>query len=354
MLKVNEFMIEKRAMIVRTATAMAVVLAMVLLLAMTAFAETTYVIQDGDTQITHRTDATEPAEVLEEAGVALGADDLVTTEEGLGRATITIRRAAEITVNYYGRPITGIAYEDETLGHALQRMALTCDKSDVLSMPLDTLVHHGLNFSISTVEVKEETYTAAVPYEIEFVEDDNMAKGVQKIRTEGKDGEKNVTAAVTYTNGVETDREVLHEEVTLEPVKQIVSIGTGKNLTLQGPVGDVVIGNGTITLSNGQVLTYKSSAAFKATAYTHTDAGCNTITATGTTVRWGTVAVDPRVIPYGTKMFIITNDGSFVYGVGTAEDCGGGIKGNRLDLYFPTYSQCVQFGVRNCTVYFLT
>jgi 3D (Asp-Asp-Asp) domain-containing protein len=65
------------------------------------------------------------------------------------------------------------------------------------------------------------------------------------------------------------------------------------------------------------------------------------------------IAVDPDVIPYGTRMFIITSDGAFVYGVSTAEDCGGAIKGDRLDLYMPTYRECMQFGRQDCTVYFL-
>ena len=77
------------------------------------------------------------------------------------------------------------------------------------------------------------------------------------------------------------------------------------------------------------------------------------ITATGTTVRVGTVAVDPTVIPYGTRMFIVTNDGTYIYGIGTAEDCGGAIVGNELDLYFDTDAECWEFGVKGCTVYFL-
>jgi 3D (Asp-Asp-Asp) domain-containing protein len=59
------------------------------------------------------------------------------------------------------------------------------------------------------------------------------------------------------------------------------------------------------------------------------------------------------VIPYGTRMFIVTNDGEYVYGLSTAEDCGGGVNGNHVDLYFPTVDSCFQFGVRECTIYFL-
>jgi 3D (Asp-Asp-Asp) domain-containing protein len=77
------------------------------------------------------------------------------------------------------------------------------------------------------------------------------------------------------------------------------------------------------------------------------------ITATGTTVHIGTVAVDPRLIAYGTRMFIVANDGSYVYGISTAEDCGSSIKGNRIDLYYDSVEECNRFGIRDCTVYFL-
>ena len=72
-----------------------------------------------------------------------------------------------------------------------------------------------------------------------------------------------------------------------------------------------------------------------------------------TPVKWGVVAVDPRVVPYGTRMFIMTPDGSIVYGIGTAEDCGGAIKGKRLDLYMPTLREAFRFGRKDVTVYFL-
>ena len=81
--------------------------------------------------------------------------------------------------------------------------------------------------------------------------------------------------------------------------------------------------------------------------------GCELITSTGTTVRSGTAAVDPRFIPYGTRMLIVSHDGERYYGIATAEDCGGAIKRDRMDLYFPTYQECIEFGRRRCTIYFL-
>lgn len=352
MQKVKQFVIEKKELCLRTVVAAAVVFAMVGLLALTVFAETTYVIHDGDRKLIHKTAETEPAAVLDEAGLLLDADDTYTTEPGFGSATITIRRAVDVTINYYGEIINEVAYEDETLADVLERLELTWNEGDVLSQELDTQVFEGLNLAISTVVVEEQSYTEAIPFETVYVDDDNMEKKATKVRTQGVEGQKAVTAQVTYINGQETAREVLSEEITTEAVDKVVAVGTGKNLVKKTSSG-VRIGNGTIILPSGEVLTYKSSRTFKATAYTHTDAGCDMITATGTTVHWGTVAVDPRVIPYGTRMFIISSDGSFVYGLATAEDCGGAIKSNRIDLYMPTYSQCIAFGRQNCTVYFI-
>jgi len=87
-----------------------------------------------------------------------------------------------------------------------------------------------------------------------------------------------------------------------------------------------------------------------ATAYT-TERQTHKKTATGTLARVGAIAVDPKVIPYGTKMYVVAADGSWIYGNAVAEDCGGGIKGNKIDLFFDTYEECINFGVKNAVVY---
>ena len=199
---------------------------------------------------------------------------------------------------------------------------------------------------------EEQTYTAVLPHETMYCYCDALPKGIEQVMTEGRDGELLCTALVTYRNGVETERELLWRMVTVNPVTEVIAIGTG--LRADGiPAGNVQIAGGTITLPTGEKLTYTDTMQVRATGYTHTDAGCDLITSTGTTVHVGTVAVDPRVIPYGTRMFIVSNDGSYIYGISVAEDCGGAIKKDRVDLYFPTTWECFQFGRRDCTVYFL-
>ena len=96
--------------------------------------------------------------------------------------------------------------------------------------------------------------------------------------------------------------------------------------------------------------TVKKTMTCSATAYT---ARPGSGTATGRRAQVGVIAVDPRVIPYGTRMYIQTSSGSVLYGIAVAGDCGGAVKGNIIDLYFNSYSECCSFGRRNCTVYIL-
>lgn len=197
---------------------------------------------------------------------------------------------------------------------------------------------------------REESYTISLPRDIQYCYDDTLPAGTQKILTDGADGELLCTARVTYDDGVELGREVLREEARSLPQTRVVALGTAP--TPADP-DKPVITDTTITLPTGEVLTYYKVGYARASAYTHTDAGCNTITATGTTVRIGTVAVDPSVIPYGTRMYIMASDGSYIYGIAQAEDCGGAIKGDRMDLYMESYEACIAFGRRKCTLYFL-
>jgi len=186
-----------------------------------------------------------------------------------------------------------------------------------------------------------------------FCSDPTVPMGMEEVLIPGRDGELLCRADVTYINGEETKRQVTEQTVTRNPVTEIIGVGTGEGEQAVDLTAMPVIADGYITLPSGEVLTYTDTATIRATAYTHTDAGCDMITATGTTVHWGTVAVDPRYIPYGTRMFIVSNDGEYVYGIAVAEDCGGDIKGDRMDLYMPTFEQCMQFGRRVCTLYFL-
>lgn len=329
-----------------TAIALAV-LCTLLLLAPTAFAKT-YVITDGDRTFTYTTFATDPVDVLDEAGMTLEEHDSYTTADG---SAITIRRAVEITLSYRGEE-NRITSSGETVGQLLTRLGLDVTEQDTLSHPLDAPVTDGMVLRVDQTIVRRETYTSAIPHGTTFCADASLPEGTEEIHLEGRDGELLYTAEVTYVNGQEAKREILSESQTIAPITEIIGQGTAASRQPETP--DMpVIEDGYIIMPSGEILTYYKTDNVTATGYTHTDAGCDLITSTGTTVHYGTAAVDPRFIPYGTRMLIVSHDGERYYGIATAEDCGGAIKRDKMDLYFPTYEECIEFGRRRCTIYFL-
>lgn len=346
----TSFIEKRKSLLIRVAALALPLVSLLVLLAPTVFAQTTYVITDGDQVKVYTTYATNPAAVLDRAGFELDEDDIYTTQPGDGVSEITVQRSQLITVNNCGEQIQVSSY-GETLEMLLNRLGIPASGDYSVSMPLDTQTYDGMEFSVDCIVEMEQTYTVDLPYETIQCYDPTLPEGYQEVLVTGVTGQVSKTANVVYVNSVESSHTVISENVIQQPVNQIVKVGTGTEVNTESAAP--AIGDGVIVTAEGEVLTYSSSEQFKATAYTHTDAGCDMTTATGTTVRVGTVAVDPTLIPYGTRMFIVANDGSYIYGIGTAEDCGGAIKGNRLDLYFPTDAECWKFGVRGCTVYFL-
>ena len=345
--------LEREAFFIRAAVILLIASVSTMLLSQQAFAQTTYVITDGSRVLVHTTSATDPKDVLGEAGLELGADDTYTAQASLGISEIQIRRRQLIRIHHYGKTME-VGSFGETVAELLNRLGLNWDEDDLISMPLDRQTYDGMELTVAQVLRQEQTYTAMVPRETVRCDAPGISAGTEQVLTEGEDGEMICTALVTYINGEETGRTVLSRQITKQPVARVIGVGTAQATVVEREEEAMpIIGENTITLPTGEVLTYTGTAQFHATAYTHTDAGCDFITATMTRVRIGTVAVDPKVIPYGTRMFIVTNDGAYVYGASTAEDCGGAIKGMRLDLYFPTHDECIQFGRRDCTVYFL-
>ncbi|MBQ7345148.1 MAG: G5 domain-containing protein [Oscillospiraceae bacterium] len=341
-------MLRKTLLIRISVLALALILP-ALLLTQTVFAKNTYVITDGDEVLVHNTYATDPAAVLEEAGVTVGETDIIETTPVEDGAEITIVRGMQVTVDYCGQEIQLVSY-GETVSELFDRSGIALNENSRVSVALDTQTFDGLQIVVNDTITATEVYTMTVPYETVYQETDALVAGAEVVLYEGVDGQTQYTAKVTYVNGKENGREVLSEDVISEPVTKVVALGTGdgSGSKSQKPI----IGDGVIIAPNGDVLTYTHRDTYVATAYSRTCEG-GEITAIGTPTRVGAIAVDPRLIPYGTRMFIVSKDGRYIYGVATAEDCGGSIKGKRIDLFYETRSECLTFGMRDIDVYFL-
>ena len=343
-------------------------------LSLTVFAQNSYIITDGDDVTVHKSFSDDPDVVLDEAGIELSEEDTYTTTYNDGVSRIDIQRMQMITVIDRGEEHVVGTY-GETVGDLLGRMDITLGDGAVLTCEENALTYDGMVIEVIQREIELQEYDEVIPCKVNVFEDPELAPGEEIVLIEGSDGLKHIEAQVVFENGAEVSRVIVKETVTAEAVTRLVVCGPNRAITKQpdepdhrvaypeymyqqeedvpesvGMTDD--IGNGTITTSTGVSYTYSHAITCLATAYSCE--GYTGITYSGTIARVGAIAVDPRVIPIGTKMYVVSLDGEYVYGYCTAEDTGGSIKGNRVDLYFDTIAECFEFGARDCLVYILT
>ena len=265
---------------------------------------------------------------------------------------VALEEGQNVTVSAQGSEQETTA-ENETVSALLDRLDVEVGPLDMVAVDF-TGSHVGITVDSEILVYEREEKVTESP--VTYIYNDVLPTWSETVVQQGQDGVHTEIYEVVYAEGRQISRQLV-EETDTQPTETIIEKGTLENFAPnQEPVAEIVDngdGTGKIVLENGIELTYNQSLTMKATAYATGDPGVGTITATGTTVRPGTVAVDPRQIPYGTKMYIVSNDGAYLYGFSIAEDTGGTIRQNRIDLFFPSQAACIQFGVRNCTVYIL-
>jgi len=216
-----------------------------------------------------------------------------------------------------------------------------------------------LTFEIVRVSIQTITEDEVIDRGVITTYNADMEKGTSKVIREGNDGVKTSTYTVRYENGVETSKVLTAEIINTKPVDKIIEQGT-KVVTIFNKTGSAVTGS-TIVTAGGKELNFSNVLTVSATAYDLSYESCGKnpgdrgygITASGMQARYGVIAVDPRVIPLGTRLYIEAADGSWVYGEAIAGDTGGAIKGNKIDLFFNSRSECMSFGRRTAKVYIL-
>ncbi len=289
-------------------------------------------------------------EFLKEQGIELGEKDHikpVPANSIYNNLRIYYERFFEITLIVDGSPIRTYVSE-KTVGEVISDYSkLTGITYECITPGLENLqVFENTILEINSKTTKDFETTTPIPFETKTVENDKVDLGVEKTTVAGVNGEKKSVVRVYYVGGKEVSREVISEEVITEPVDEVIEIGTyvaPEPVPMGQPSSPLI----------APPENYKEKLTMSATAYT-ANYECTGkspgqkgfgITASGMQAQYGVVAVDPRVIPLGTRLYI---EG---YGEAIAGDTGGAIKGNKIDLYLNTYGECLEFGRRNVTVY---
>ena len=273
---------------------------------------------------------------LAQAGFEQSSDAVGTYARLSSNSTlISIDTIYTVTVKADGRESL-VPTSGESVGSILGKAGITLNASDKISVPTSEFTRPDMTIEISRVGFERVTQTEQIPYKKIRHNNASINYGTENIKQQGAYGSRETTYEVYFEDGVEKKRTLISQQVLKNPVDEIIEVGTG----------------GTVT-SSGETFRYKRVLEVTATAYS-TEGWTSKRTATGTIARVGAIAVDPKVIPLGSKLHITSLDGkSWVYGYAVAEDTGGAIKGNKIDLFFNTQAECRRFGVRKAKVYIL-
>lgn len=242
-----------------------------------------------------------------------------------------------------------VSTEKETIGELLEELENTIDTKYFLenaeeSDPIESM----MTISLTSVTEKTVASTEPVPFQTVERKNDLMNYGETRVVQEGKNGEKSVISKEIYHGSELIDTKFVEEKILTPATDKIVEVGTKKEEPKQEApkkAEPAKASHASSNVING--MEYSKVLKVKATAYTPYDGSCTGMTASGTKAGIGTIAVDPRVIPMGTKLYIPG------YGVGTALDTGGAIKGNKIDVCYLTKNEAYNWGVKNLNIYIL-
>ena len=249
---------------------------------------------------------------------------VATSYMAFNKQVVLIVDGQEIEVNSMQPNVQGVLDENN----------IDYDKNYKISEDLGASLEDGMKIEVKKVEEKEEKATQEIDFETVVQNDNTLEKGKTKVVQEGQMGAKELIYKAIYHDGSLVSRELVKENVVKEPQNKIIAKGTKENVQ--------AVSTSASTSSSSNAKSSKGRhMTVSATAYSG-----DGITATGTVPRWGTIAVDPSVIPYGTKVYIPQFDQYFI-----AEDCGGAIKGNKIDIFMNSESQCINWGRRTIDIY---
>lgn len=271
--------------------------------------------------------------ILEKANVTLGADDQCFLSEDQGVITCAVIRAFPVTIEADGEQIT-VMMTKGTVGDALAKAEISYQEQDILSEKTHTAVFSGMKITLDRVEVRTVEKIIEIDYTTKKISTNDLYVGQSRTVQKGENGSKTNIYSVTYINGKEVSRELISSEITKEAVEKIVETGAKYKSDFKK--------------TSSTPSKYKKVIAMEATAYV-----AGGYTASGRPAEWGVVAVDPKVIPLGTKVYVETADGQYIYGTAIAADTGGAIKGNKIDICVNSSAQARQFGRRIVNVYIL-
>lgn len=266
---------------------------------------------------------------------------------------LRITEAYSVVIDDGGKKMEIMA-TGESVKQLLNSNNITLKKSDKIKPALNKRVTHNTPITITRVEKETDVEEEKIDFSVEKKEDNSLAKGKEKVISEGVEGTVKKEYEVVFENGKEVDRKLVNEETIEKAKNKVIAVGTkvaeSKPVTLSKKSNKSSSNKSSSNNSsnNNSAPSGGKTFSMSATAYTANCTGCSGITATGINLNTNpnikVIAVDPSVIPLGTRVWV---EG---YGNAIAGDTGGSIKGNRIDVHVPSKAAAHSFGQKRVQV----
>lgn len=294
-----------------------------------------------------KTDEENVQDFLNSQGIILNEKDIINVSldtEITDNIRIIIQKAVTVNFNFTSGETISLTTSAGTIGTAINELSKQTGKNYKLAdgQSSSTKLQDDMDIDLLVYEEAFTTIQEEISYSTQTIENDKLLVGTQNVKTSGVNGVKEIVTKDLYLEGELVSSETVSETILSEPINEVIEIGTKEQSS-----NTISTEKGTFVVE--KEFTMKSSAytsSVECTGKTPADSGYG-VTASGMKAQYGVVAVDPNVIPLGTKLYI---EG---YGYAVAGDTGGAIKGNKIDLYFNTYSEAINYGVRQVKVYVL-
>ncbi|WP_440897322.1 ubiquitin-like domain-containing protein [Amphibacillus sp. Q70] len=260
---------------------------------------------------------------------------------------IVLNQAIEVTIKDATEKDT-LWTTEKTVADLLASESIELNELDRLEPEADEAIKEDMTVSITRVEEVTDVVEEKVDFSTVRRNDSSLEKGEEQVIESGSDGLIEKQYRVIIENGEEVDRELISEDMKKESEQRVVAVGTKVIDQIASRGGSSNIQT-TSSNSNNNSNSNSKTLTMEATAYNWDCSSCDGQgrTATGHDLKAnpeGVIAVDPSVIPLGTKVYI---EG---YGYAVARDTGGAIKGNKIDLHMSTPEKAQQFGRKTVKV----
>lgn len=261
---------------------------------------------------------------------------------------------ANITINVHGVNTYTVSSPIISVKEIIEKLSLTVGTNDVISVPENSMISDNMTIGIDEVIEQTHIETTDIPFTTRTLENPELESGTERIVQAGENGYITYSVVETFKNGVSVDK-ISTQIDKGNPTEEIKEIGTktvynsDSSISYKASTGSTGSEKSEVfTDSTGKSYEYSYYIDVTATAY----GTLSGKTATGKEVDYGMIAVDPSVVPLGTKVYLTGSWGDM--GVCTAEDTGSAIKGNRIDVFLGDDEALLnEFGRRSMRIYIL-